>query len=439
MKPLSIAAILVPTLAAVAAAQEPVPGRLTLDEAIARGVEASHRLEELRAVREGAEAAVAGRDADRRPQVALEGGYTRTSNVQEFGFLTPEGRLNVIFPNIPDNVRSRVDLEWLVYSGGRVQALARAARSDLQATGEDLVAAGNDVRLDITRAFWQVITAAEASRVVEGSAARMDAHLNEVRSQFDAGLVPPNDVLSVEAQRARQQALLVETRNAEAVARADLKRLVGLDQGAPMVLDASLEQVPATPPPDEALIAEARSSRSERRAFEDRIAALGARRAAAESGLRPSVTVNGGFDYARPNPRVLPRRDEWDDSWDVSVNARWPVWEGGRTKARVAEAAAAEKAARARLAEFDSVLAVDIRQRRLDLESARAALPAVNDAVRSANEARRVVSERFTAGVATSIDVLDAQLALLEAELDRTRALAAAQLAAARLQRSIGK
>jgi outer membrane protein TolC len=427
------------SLASAAEAQTPFPSRLTLEEAVARGIEASHRLEELRAVRAGAEAAVDGRLAERRPQVAIEGGYTRTSDVEEFGFLTPEGRLNVIFPNIPNNYRSRLDLQWLAYSGGRVQALARAARADLEAAGQDLAAAGDDLRLEITRAYWQTVTAAETARVVEESTKRMDAQLNEARSRFEAGLIPPNEVLSVEAQRARQQALLVEAQNGEAVARADLKRLIGLGEEAPLVLDASLDRVPAATSPVEALIEEARTARSERRALEQRVAASAGRRTAAGSGRLPSVIVAGGFDYARPNPRILPRRDRWDESWDVTVNARWTLWEGGRVKAQVAEAVAAEEAARARLAEFDSRLALDVRQRRLDLESARAALGAVNDAVRSASEARRVVSERFNAGVATSLDLLDAQLALLEAELDRTRALATVQLAAARLDRAIGK
>ena len=56
---------------------------------------------------------------------------------------------------------------------------------------------------------------------------------------------------------------------------------------------------------------------------------------------------------------------------------------------------------------------------------------AAADGVRSAAEARRVVAERFAVGVATSTEVLDAQLALLQAELDRTRALAAIRRTAA--------
>ncbi|MGH9173823.1 MAG: TolC family protein, partial [Vicinamibacterales bacterium] len=104
-----------------------------------------------------------------------------------------------------------------------------------------------------------------------------------------------------------------------------------------------------------------------------------------------------------------------------------------------AEAAAAATAIRARLAELDSLIALDVRQRVLDADSSRAALVAAADAVQSAAEARRVVAERFNVGVATSTDVLDAQVALLQAELDRTRALANIRLADARLDRALGK
>jgi outer membrane protein TolC len=50
-----------------------------------------------------------------------------------------------------------------------------------------------------------------------------------------------------------------------------------------------------------------------------------------------------------------------------------------------------------------------------------------------------VVADRFAAGVATSTDVLVAQVAMLEAELVRTRALAAVRLAEARLERTVGR
>ena len=117
----------------------------------------------------------------------------------------------------------------------------------------------------------------------------------------------------------------------------------------------------------------------------------------------------GGYDYARPNPRIFPRVDEWHDSWDASVNVSWSLWDGGRRRAEQAEAVANTRVLTARSADFDRQLAFEVEQRRLDVDSAVAAIAAADDGVRAALEAQRVVGERFTAGVATNTDVLDAQ------------------------------
>jgi OMF family outer membrane factor len=151
------------------------------------------------------------------------------------------------------------------------------------------------------------------------------------------------------------------------------------------------------------------------------------------------VALNGGYDYARPNPRFFPRSGDWQDSWDVSVNASWALWDGGRTKADQAEASANVRAAESRVADFDRQVTFEVRQRALELQSSLASITASVDGVRAAAEARRVVGERYNAGVATNTEVLDAQTALLQAELDRTRAVAGARLAEARLARAVGK
>jgi len=170
-----------------------------------------------------------------------------------------------------------------------------------------------------------------------------------------------------------------------------------------------------------------------------RISGAQERQRAVAASAVPVIAVVGGLDYANPNPRIFPRRDQWEESWDVSVNVSWSLWDAGRTAAEIEEAAAAVEATRARLAEFERVVSSEVRQRLLDLDSSRAAVLSAADAVRSATEAQRVARERFGVGVGTSTEVLDAQLALLQAELDRTRALANVRLAEARLDRALGR
>ena len=425
---------------------------LTLDEAVRRGLDTSHRLAEAIARSDATSAVVGQRRAAGLPQVQGQGGYMRTNHVEPFGVLMPNNQLRVIYPDIPDNLRTRLDLQWPIYTGGRVDALERAARIEADASVDEIATTRADLTLEITRAFWALVTAREALRVVEAAVLRIDAHLLDARNQLDAGLIPPSDVFSVEAQQSRQRMLVIQARMTRDIAEAELARLVGapggtrveplaaLDGAAGAQTEAgdALQPVPG-PESVDALVAAARQRRPERAALARRVDAIRERERAAAAGTKPTIAVGGGFDYARPNPRIFPRQEAWKTSWDASVNVGWPIFDGGRARSEIAEAAASGRAARARLADFDASIGVEVRQRLSELLSSRAAIDAANDAVRSATEARRVVGERFTAGVATSTDVLDAQVALLQAELDRTQAVASARLADARLARALGQ
>lgn len=418
-----------------AGAQPPVT-RLDLDEAIARGLAHSARVADLEAREEAASAAVSGRRAAGLPVVAALAGYTRTNHVDEFGIIQPGQPPRILYPDVPDNYRARLDLQWPIFSGGRTDALVRAAEAERSAVSADLAAARADLRLEIARAFWALVTAREARAVVERSLEAMRAHVAALRSRFEQGLIPPNDVLSAEAEESRRRVLAIEAANAARIAEADLGRLVGIDVG--LDDDGAIEPLAALTPP--ALPGPGTAAdRPERLALSDRADAAAARADAAASAFRPQIALAAGYDVARPNPRIFPRADTWEPSWDLSVNVGWTLWDGGRHAADAAEASALARAASTRVTEFDRAVRFEVTQRRLELASSVEAIAAAADAVRAATEARRVVGERFAAGVATNTEVLDAEVAVLQAELERTRALANARLAEARYTRAAGR
>jgi outer membrane protein len=413
---------------------------MTLADAQARAIAASHRLAEAREREAAAAASAASRAVADQPVVSASAGYTRTNHVIPFTVPGPPGLPpRILYPDAPNNYRTRLDLQWPIYSGGRADALERAARAEAEAVEAEVAVAQTDLRLEVARAFWALVTARATVGVLEQGVARAQAHVAEVRQRFAAGLVPPNEVASAEAQESRSRMLLIEARNQRDVSLADLARLTGLDLSQAIEPAAVLDAAGAESSALDSLLAEAREARSERRALERRIEAAEEQQAAVAALRRPSVAVAGGVDYARPNPRIFPREDRWQDSWDIGVNVGWTLWDSGRTSHDVAVAAHTAAATRQRLAEFDSVLGLEVRQRLLDIDSGRAAISAATDAVRAAAEARRVVAERYRAGVITQTEVLDAEFALLQAELDRTRALAGIRLAEARLARALGR
>ncbi len=439
--------------------------RLTLADAISRGLETSHRIAEIKAREDGARAAAKGAELARRPIVNATAGYSRTNHIDEFSVPQPSGTRLVVYPDIPDNFVTRVGVQWPIYTSGRTDALERAAEADVSAVAADIEAARADLRFEIVRAYWAAVTAREAVRVLEESAARAEAQLGDARQRFKVGLIPPNEVSSLEAQRSREHAQFLEAGNMRESALVDLRRLIGVPYDTVIDLIDPLEGPPSRP---EAATARSRRSspeglraeadaqgaqgaqsaqdlikrslewRPERKALVLRLGGLEARQQAALTGNKPTINLIGGVDYANPNPRIFPRKGEWQESWDVGVNVNWNFFDFGRAKAQAAEASAAVLATRERIAEFDSIVSADVQQRMLDLQTAVAMVTAARDGIRSASEARRVIADRFAAGVATSTDVLVAQVALLEAELARTRALASVRLAEARLERTLG-
>jgi len=423
---------------AAALAQSPVPP-ITLDEAIAQGLANSRRLAELEARGQAADYAVAGRAASEMPIVAASGGYTRTNHVDIFVVRTPIGPPQVVYPDIPDNYRSRLDLQWPIYTGGRGDALERAARAEREAIGKDLDAARADLRLEITRAFWAAVTAADTEAVLRRSLEAVDAHVRDVRARLSSGLIPPNEVSSAEAQASHQRLIALEAANQRAIAEADLARLTGRDSVTVRAPDAAVPGTSAASIARAAeLITRALGVRPERQALESRVRSAEERAAAVSAGRLPQVAVAGGYDYARPNARIFPRSGDWKTSWDASVNVTWTLWDGGRRDAEYGEARATASALRARVEDFDRQVTFEVRARLLELESSRQGLVAADDGIRAALEAERVIGERYAAGVATSTEVLDAQVARLQAELDRARAIANIRLAEARLERAIG-
>src|SRR5688572_15029860 len=252
-------------------AQEPLSMRISLDEAQARAAAASHRLAEARAREAAAQGTIAIRQTAERPVVALSAGYTRTNHVTEFIVPTQTGGVpTVLYPDVPNNYRTRLDLQWPIYSGGRTDALERAARAEGSAAGADVEATQADLRLEVARAFWALVTARATVTVIEQGVVRARGHLAEVRQRFGAGIVPPNEVASADAQESRQRMLLIEARNQRDMSSAELSRLIGADLVQPLEPDVPLGAPDTAAQSIDRLVIDARAMRDERRALQFR-------------------------------------------------------------------------------------------------------------------------------------------------------------------------
>jgi len=420
------------------------PLNLTQEEAVRLAMERAPRLAESRAKETAAAANVTALRALGLPSANVSMQYMRLNHIDEFRIPDGSGGTRVLFPDIPNVYKPRAEVTVPIYSFGRVATNVNAAKADVDVARADLRNAEADVRLDVLRAYWTLATVRESVRVLVQSLARTDAWVGDVKSRVDAGFLPPNDVLSAQAQRARQQVRLLQVQNEEALAELDLARLIGAPGGTSIRTTSPVDQplsqaADLAAQPVDGVIARAISLRAEREGLTSRRDGLRHAAEAALANVKPYAVALAALEPSRPNARFVPPVDAWRTSWTVDLKVVWPFFDGGRSKAQAASLRSQAGAVDARRDEFDGFVALEVRQRLLDLQFGRAAIAAADEGIAAATEARRVVDERFRAGVATSTEVLDAQVALLEAELERTRLNAGLRLTEARLLRAVGE
>jgi outer membrane protein TolC len=432
------AAFLAPS---VVLAQQPSPApvvRLTVAEAVDRAQQNSPNLARLRALEAAATAAEKETHTERRPDLSLLAAYSYRSHVPEFTAPAPGGGTQVIFPDIVNTYRTRLDLRFPLYDG-RVNRDVEATEHDRLAASHDVTSGASDTVLETRAAYWNLVAAREQESVLRDAIASFDAHLKETRDREAVGLAARNDVLLVQVDRDQAELDRLRAENAAAIANADLIRILGLQPGT-RVEAADTLAAPAAPPGElEALVSEAFEARPERGALKERVAAAEARARAAHAGHAPQATLVGGYDYSNPNARILPLTATWQDTWDIGVNFTWALIDSGRTSAAVSQATAEAAAASAALEDLERNIRLDVTSRFLDLGSSAAAVGVAERNVESATENVRVSSDRYREGVVASTERLDAETGLLRAGLERVRALTQQQLAAAALERAVGR
>ena len=159
----------------------------------------------------------------------------------------------------------------------------------------------------------------------------------------------------------------------------------------------------------------------------------------ARGGWYPQIALAAGVDYARPNQRIIPPKDRYDGTWDVGVTLQWNVWDWMTASSQTAQAQATVRQAEAGIEQLTNAVRLEVTQYARRIEDARELVRAAQTGVRAAEESRRIVGEKFERGTASTTEVLDAEVALLQARLSLTRAGSELKMNDARLRRAMGE
>ncbi len=402
---------------------------LTLNDAIARGLRSNLGAILSGTAVEAADGARREARADLLPQVVFTTSEVRQKlNLAVFGLSVP-GIPTLVGPFNVFDARGHVQQSVLDLHAVHRD---RAARETLDAAKQDQRSARDVVVLACGQLYLLALSGETRIQSARAQLATAEALLGTARDRKASGLGAGIDVLraDVQAQTLRQRLIVAQQESAKQ--RLALARAIGLPLGQRFRLVDPMPTAPPVPLSVEEAVSQAWAGRPDLMAAQARVAAAEESWKAARGESLPSVAVSG--DYGAIGNSVSTSLA----TFTLAGSLRVPVFEGGRAQARASEADVRLRQEKARLEDLRARVYYEVQAVFLDLKAAEDRVKVAEGALALARQQLEQSRDRFGAGVADNLEVVQAQEALATAEESRIESLFAHAAARFALARALG-
>jgi len=336
-------------------------------------------------------------------------------------------------PNfIAEQYSNSATVNWTLWSGNKIESQVSQVKLGLDSNEWGIAKARQQLKYDATDAYFKFMAARDSVKLNLESVERLERYLNDVKLQFEVGVVAKVDVLRSEVELAKAKQSLIEAQNSYDLTMANLNNIVGLpltteltvrgdlshekyEQELAACVDAALRQRPE-------IIQFTKAAQSAKEGV-----------TIAKSGYLPTVSAvyNSGWSDDR-------FAGGSNHNWSVYLLTSWTFMDSGLTAGKVKQAAEGYNKSLEQLKQTVDGVRLDVRGTYLTLKSAEQSIATSSAAVGLAEEDYKIKVIRYQAGVGTNLDVLDAQLALTTAKNNYLRAMYEYNNYRAKLDKAMG-
>jgi len=391
---------------------------LSFSDALARLESSSQVLEAARFELAQAQAELDQARGRRLPTVQLEARATRldspldldlASTLPGLGGLLPPGLLPTRFEIQSEQFYNlAVQARMPLYTGGRISAGIAAGQAGTEAQESALAATRAQLHELLVQRYFGLVLAEQAAAVRAATVDGLARHLSDAARLEEEGLI-------ARAERLRANVALAEAERDLRTAE-ERQMLAGAALAALLVMPGTPSpSTPIPPPPDPPALAELIE---QAQLANPTLAELRSRQAQAEAAVRaergrflPTLGAFGRRELYTGDLTLL------DPEWAVGLVAEWTLFDGFQRRARLDQAAARADRVAALRADGERQIELLVRQRHEQLITALARLDSFATTRELAEESLRAQQRAFEEGLSSSLDVIDAELALSRVRL----------------------
>jgi TolC family type I secretion outer membrane protein len=325
---------------------------------------------------------------------------------------------------------NNVNLNQTIFDFGKIRSQVATAEYNLQAARSDTETALQTMVVNVQQSYYGLQQAQRLLIVSDEAVAQFQKHLDLAKGRFKVGVAPKIDVMTAEVDLSNARLNLINAKNNLSLARVTLNNAMG-------IVSPDQYRVEDPAPIDQYAVSQAEALDRAMRARPELIAQRALEQAAeaaiktAQADYLPTVTGAAGYSY---NGQEFPL--VWN--WNVLGSFNIPIFSGFLTKQQVAEARANLLKTKANGDVLKQTVLAEVSQAYLNLEATKERLRVTAVTVIQAKERMALVEGRYRAGLATAVEVTDAEVALVNAQVNDVVAMSNYQAAKAQLERAMG-
>jgi outer membrane protein len=418
-------------LSSVLAAGLPAQERMTLQQFIDEAVRNSPSVRIAGEAVSGAEFKVREAKSLSLPQVSFASSYTRISLTNEFDF---PGFGHFKF-STPDNLNFRLGATEPVFTWGRIAKSVEANRIGVTLAEDGVAMTRQALAFELVPVFYGVLFTREAVKVVDQTLDLLAKKLATLEERYKAGLASDFDISLIKVQMSGLEAQKLDFENNVRKMVLSYNRVAGRPMEATFepVGELKLEPVAGDA---RALTAEAIANRPEAKLLADQRRLVQTQMALARTGDKPSVAA--AFNYQLQNG-FLPSVNRIKGYWNASVGVSYPVFDGRRTGAQVAQTQVALRTVEEQAADVERGFELEILQTLADLKTLELKIEIEKTKIAHAERALEIADERYQNGLISTTDLVEAQDSLDSARLNYLQLITSHILGRYNLLRAAGR
>jgi outer membrane protein len=340
-----------------------------------------------------------------------------------------------------NNIVYGINYEQLVFTGGMIWNGYQISKLAYNIAESQLMTAEQSILNEVTSAYYSVLFMRSALEVSNESLQSAEENLSQVNKFFNVGKSSKFDVLRAEVQVANIKPMVVSTKNNLKLAESRLRMVLGIDESDEINYTEKLEIIYSelTEKSLEELIAIALSSRPEITILNKQKNIAQKQVSISKAAFVPTIALGTAYQYQGMRDDFNFTGDDFYKSFNSSVSVSIPLFSGMKNSAKYQQAKIAVKESEHQTESLINGIKLEVKGAYFTMQEALEKVQTQQKTIEQAKEAQRLARLMYSEGSSTQLDVLNASLAVQQAQMNYQQSLLEYNIALSNLKKAINQ